>query len=81
MKPNNAELFQQLREITKDLIFSSESDDKFEPFIWETENTLNLKQNLSELILEVEFTVIECLAFYRKKQAIVETGSIKQELL
>ncbi|MGB3203993.1 MAG: nuclease A inhibitor family protein [Crinalium sp.] len=50
-----------------------------EPLV--TENTIKIKQNLSELILELEFTVIEYLAFYRKQQAIVETGSIKEELL
>ncbi|MGB3207595.1 MAG: nuclease A inhibitor family protein [Crinalium sp.] len=50
-----------------------------EPLV--TENTSNFKQNLSELVLELEFTVIECLAFYRKEQAIVEAGSIKEELL
>ena len=50
-----------------------------EPLV--TENTSKFKQNLSELVLELEFTVIECLAFYRKEQAIVEAGSIKEELL
>jgi hypothetical protein len=36
MKPSNAELIQQLGEITKNLQFSSETSSRFEPFLWET---------------------------------------------
>ncbi|RUR83333.1 hypothetical protein PCC6912_21660 [Chlorogloeopsis fritschii PCC 6912] len=50
-----------------------------EPLV--TENTINIKQNLSELILDLKFSVVECMAFYRKEKTIVEAGSIKQELL
>ena len=45
------------------------------------ENTINLKRNLEAIVGELEFSVVECLAFYRKEKAIIETGNIKQELL
>lgn len=48
MKPNNAQLVHQLTEVTRNLRFSSESDDRFEPFIWEIDEqgTLTLEKLL-----------------------------------
>jgi hypothetical protein len=39
------------------------------------ENTINLKRSLEAMALELEFSVVECLAFYRKSEAVVEVGS------
>lgn len=44
-------------------------------------NTINLKRSLEAMALGLEFSVVECLAFYRKERAVVEAGSIKEELL
>lgn len=43
MKPLNTELIQQLGEITKNLQFSSETSPRFEPFLWETDESGVLK--------------------------------------
>lgn len=51
------------------------------PEVSVNENTINLKINLEAMVLELEFPVVECLGFYRKEKAIVEAGSIKEELL
>lgn len=45
------------------------------------DNTINLKRSLEAMVSELEFSVVECLAFYRKEKAIVEAGNIKEELL
>lgn len=45
------------------------------------DNTINLKQNLEKTALELEFSVVECLAFYPKSEAVVEVASTKEELL
>ncbi len=45
------------------------------------ENTMGLKRNLEEIVVGIEFSVIECLAFYRKQESLIEAGSTKQELL
>jgi hypothetical protein len=44
-------------------------------------NTIHLKRSLEAMASELEFSVVECLAFYRKEKAVVEAGSIKEELL
>lgn len=31
------------------------------------------------MALELEFSVVECLAFYQKSDAVVEAGSTKEE--
>ena len=43
-------------------------------------NTVNLKRSLEAMAVELEFSVIECLGLYRKNEAVVEAGSIKEEL-
>ncbi len=45
------------------------------------ENTIDLKLSLEAMALELEFSVVEFLAFYRKNEAVVEVGCIKEELL
>lgn len=44
-------------------------------------NTVALKRHFEELTRELEFSVVECLAFYTKERAIVEVASFKDELL
>ena len=45
------------------------------------ENTINFKRSLETMALELDFSVVECLAFYQKSKAVVEVGSTKEELL
>lgn len=45
------------------------------------ENIINLKRSLEAMALELEFSVVECLGFYRKEKAVVEVGSTSEELL
>ena len=45
-----------------------------------TENIIHLKRSLEAMALELEFSVVECSAFYQKSEAVVKAGSTKEEL-